>query len=146
MISDSTLAEVHWRYDLRPRTTPTRPNESHNQKKKALLPNPTDKSIAKAADIPTSSAIAPQKKSKHESKKVPNANLKEAEKTIAPFNIEHEFNKIKISVPLGELVQNPAYQNEINKFLKGSKGETHPDTLNIQEERPVVMFGPYIEN
>jgi len=39
------------------------------------------------------------------------------DKTLLPFNIEHELGKIKIIVPLVQLAMNPIYQRKIEKVM-----------------------------
>jgi hypothetical protein len=64
---------------------------------------------------------------------------KEVEKTCPPFNFEHEMAKIKIFVPFNELIRKGEYREQIIKMLK--MGGT-PDTLNIQDDHPAILFGP----
>jgi hypothetical protein len=67
---------------------------------------------------------------------------KEVEKICSPFNFEHEMAKIKISVPFNELIRKAEYQKQIIKMLK--TGGT-PDTLNIRDDLPAILFGPRVE-
>jgi hypothetical protein len=67
---------------------------------------------------------------------------KEVEKVCPPFNFEHEMAKFKISVPFNELIINGEYGEKIIKMLK--IGGT-PDTLNIQDDHPAILFGLHIE-
>jgi hypothetical protein len=50
--------------------------------------------------------------------------------------------KIKISVPFNELIKNNEYRNQIIKMLKM---EQNSDTLNIQDDRLSILFGPRVE-
>jgi ribonuclease HI len=52
------------------------------------------------------------------------------------------MDKIKISVPFNELIRKGEYREKIIKMLK--MGGT-PDTLNIQDDHPAIMFGPRVE-
>jgi hypothetical protein len=52
------------------------------------------------------------------------------------------MEKIKICVPLNELIKNNEYRNHIIKMLKME--ETF-DTLNIQNDNPAILFGPRVE-
>jgi hypothetical protein len=63
---------------------------------------------------------------------------KEVEKVCPPFNFEHEMAKIKISVPFNELIRKGEYREKIIKMLK--MGGT-PDTLNVQDDHPAILFG-----
>jgi hypothetical protein len=70
---------------------------------------------------------------------------RETEKTIGGFSLENELNKIKIPVPLVELAKNPIYKKKIAKMIIFSDVECHVDVINLQYERPMIMFGPHIE-
>jgi hypothetical protein len=70
------------------------------------------------------------------------ASGKEVEKTCSPFNFEHEMAKIKIYVPFNELIRKGEYQEQIIKMMK--VGGT-PDTLNLQDDHPAILFGLRIE-
>jgi hypothetical protein len=50
--------------------------------------------------------------------------------------------KIKISVKFNELIKNREYKNQIIKMLEM---EQNPDTLNVQNYHPVILFGPRVE-
>jgi hypothetical protein len=71
---------------------------------------------------------------------------REAEKTIGSFNLEREINKIKILVPLVELAKNPMYRKQIAKMIKFSDDESHADAINLEDDRPTIMFGLHIKN
>jgi hypothetical protein len=79
-------------------------------------------------------------------KKIPEARkeavIKEVEKSPSPFNFESEMDKIKIYVPFNELIKNGEYRNQIIKMLKM---EEAPDTLNVQDDHPAILFGPRVE-
>ena len=49
-------------------------------------------------------------------------------------------------MPLVELAKNMIYKKKIAKVINFSKDECHADVINIQDERPTIMFGPHIEN
>jgi ribonuclease HI len=67
---------------------------------------------------------------------------KEVEKVCPPFNFEHEMAKIKIFVPFNELIRKGEYREKIIKMLK--MGGT-PDTLNVQDDHPAILFGLRVE-
>jgi hypothetical protein len=70
--------------------------------------------------------------------------LRPREKSI--FNLENKLNKIKIPVPLVELARNPVYKKQISKVINFSDVECQADVINLQDEKPTIMFGPHIEN
>jgi hypothetical protein len=67
---------------------------------------------------------------------------KEVEKFFPSLKFEHEMAKIKIFVPFNKLIRKGKYQEKIIKMLE--MGGT-PDTLNIQDDHPVILFGPRVE-
>jgi hypothetical protein len=46
------------------------------------------------------------------------AKVKETKKQLVPFNLEHEINKIKIHVPLVELMKDMYFKDSILKILQ----------------------------
>jgi hypothetical protein len=49
-------------------------------------------------------------------------------------------------MPLVELARNPIYKKQIAKAIKKFDAECQADVINLQDERPTIMFGPHIEN
>jgi hypothetical protein len=68
--------------------------------------------------------------------------IKEVEKVSLPFNFENEMAKIKISIPFNKLIKKGEYRDQIIKMRK--MGET-PDTLNVEDDHPAILFGPHVE-
>jgi hypothetical protein len=79
------------------------------------------------------------KKAHEESKET---SIREVDKAPPPFNFEREMIKIKMFVPFNELIKKGEYRNQIIKMLKM---EEAPDTLNIQDDHPAILFGLCIE-
>jgi hypothetical protein len=50
--------------------------------------------------------------------------------------------KITISIPFNELIKKGEYREQIIKMLK--MGQT-PDTLNVQDDHPAILFGLRVE-
>jgi hypothetical protein len=69
----------------------------------------------------------------------------ENEKPIGTFNLGNELNKIKIPIPLVELAWNLIYKKQIAKEINFSDVECQADVINLQDEKPKIMFGPHIE-
>ena len=44
-----------------------------------------------------------------------------------------------------ELAKTPGYKKEIAEFINLSQYDDIGDTVNLQEENPVVTFGPHVE-
>jgi hypothetical protein len=49
-------------------------------------------------------------------------------------------------MPLVELARNPIYKKQIAKAINFSDVECQADVINLQDEKPTIMFGPHIEN
>lgn len=49
------------------------------------------------------------------------------------FNIENELEKVKISVPLSELLKQPTYRAQASQFMFPSAPDQSPDNLNLQK-------------
>ena len=63
-------------------------------------------------------------------------------KTQTPFSIENEISKIKISIPLIELVGQDVYRYQVLKAL--NIGE-NTNTVNLNDDKPEILFGPEVE-
>ena len=63
-------------------------------------------------------------------------------KIETPFNIENEIAKIKISVRLTELVNQYVYRFQI---LKALNIREITDTVNLNDDKPGILFGPEVE-
>jgi hypothetical protein len=74
------------------------------------------------------------------------ATTREREKETEGFSLENEINKIKIPMPLIELVKNPIYKKQIAKIISFSDVECYAGVINLQDEKPTIMFGLHIEN
>jgi hypothetical protein len=44
-------------------------------------------------------------------------------------------------MPLVELAKNPIYKKQIDKMINFSDAECHADVINLQDEKPTIMFG-----
>lgn len=58
-----------------------------------------------------------------------------------PFNLKNEIEKLKISVPLTELVKNESYRSQITENLNIGEGE---DTINLNDDQLDLLFGPKV--
>jgi hypothetical protein len=70
---------------------------------------------------------------------------REVEKIVGSFNLEREINKIKNLVPLVELAKNTMYRKQIAKMINFSDAESHADDINLEDDRPTIMFGPHLK-
>jgi hypothetical protein len=72
--------------------------------------------------------------------------VKEVERHVTSFNIEHELRKINILVPLIELMKNEPFKRSIMKVLKPPTSTISSDVINLQDENPAITVGPHIED
>ena len=67
--------------------------------------------------------------------------LEEVNKAIGGFNLEHELNKVKIPIPLTELIKNKAYRKAAFKTFKNAVNTIPSDEINLQDEKPTITVG-----
>jgi len=77
-------------------------------------------------------------KDKMKKKDVP---AKEVEK-VSVFNLENEIVKLKISIPLTELMNNSNYKSHVSKILSLDPSS---DMVNVEDDSPELIFGPALE-
>ena len=58
-------------------------------------------------------------------------------------SLEDEIAKVKISLPFNEILQNSECRSHIGRMLKA---KYFLDTVNLQDDRPTIMFGPRVES
>ena len=63
-------------------------------------------------------------------------------KTQIPFNFEGEISKIKITIPLIELVTQDVYRSQVLKVLNK---QNDTNTLNLTDDKLELLFGPEVE-
>ena len=63
------------------------------------------------------------------------------DKTQMPFNIKIEIAKLRILVPLTELVKNDSYKAQITKTLNIGEGEY---AINLNDDQTELLFGPEV--
>jgi hypothetical protein len=72
-----------------------------------------------------------------------------------PFSLEGELAKIKIPIPLTELMNKDGYRSQVIKALAieldiGTKALTigstnHLDTMNLTDDQPELLFEPEVD-
>jgi ribonuclease HI len=164
-IADDIIADLQGKYNLRPRNK----NLPNVQTKKGLLRNDTDEVNPKVADKQSAkrntidnpvqlepvgttpvNTQAPIKENKVTSqrkteKKGMEASNIENDKAQGNFNLENEISKIKIPIPLVELAKNPVYRKQIAKMINFSEDESQADAINLEDDKPILVFGPHVE-
>jgi hypothetical protein len=78
--------------------------------------------------------------------KSPYHKVKTSEKTSLSFNLEAEIQKIKIPIPLFELMKNESFKKNILSTLDPSCTSDSVDILNIQYNHPNIVLGSMIED
>jgi ribonuclease HI len=102
------------------------------------------------AEKPTRAAAATTKEKNTQSAspatKEPVTEVREAPKPTPSFNFEHEIQKIRIPVPLSELVKNEDFKRSLSKLLQSESPQPPADSVNLQDEKPAVILGPMVED
>jgi len=144
---DLILVELHNKYDLRPidkiaTSNPSKNVLEHNKINEGLVSKPPTEALV----IQTKHFETKETETKKLENKEVKVKTKELEKSVSTFNMENELNKIKILVPLIELAKNLVYKKRVSKVINFSNAESQFDVINMQDEHPMIMFGPHIEN
>jgi hypothetical protein len=72
--------------------------------------------------------------------------IREIPKLTSSFNFEHEIQKIRIPVPLTELIKHGEFKKRFSNLLKSEAPGPSTDCINLQDERPAVVLGPMVED
>lgn len=72
--------------------------------------------------------------------------IREIPKFTSSFNFEHEIQKIRIPVPLTELIKHGEFKKRFSDLLKSEATSPSIDFISLQDERPAVVLGPMIED
>jgi hypothetical protein len=78
--------------------------------------------------------------------KIPIPEVKEILKPPSSFSFEHEIQNIRIPVPLSELVKHEDFKRCLSKVLQPEPSSHSTDSVNLQDENPVVILGPLVED
>jgi ribonuclease HI len=72
--------------------------------------------------------------------------IREIPKLTSSFNFEHEIQKIRIPVPLTELIKHEGFKKRFSEILQSEVSCLPTDSINLQDEKPAVILGPMIED
>jgi ribonuclease HI len=72
--------------------------------------------------------------------------IREIPKFTSSFNFEHEIQKIRIPVPLTELIKHGEFKRRFSDLMKSEASGPSTDCINLQDERPAVILGPMVED
>jgi hypothetical protein len=77
--------------------------------------------------------------------KEPVSKVREDPEPLSSFSFEHEIQKIRIPVPLLELVENEDFKRSLSKLLQSESPQPSIDSVNLQDEKPTFVLGPMVE-
>jgi hypothetical protein len=72
--------------------------------------------------------------------------IREISKLTSSFNFEHEIQKIRIPVPLTELIKHEGFKKRFSELLQSKVSCLPTDSINLQDEKPAVILGPMVED
>jgi uncharacterized small protein (DUF1192 family) len=72
--------------------------------------------------------------------------IREIPNLASSFNFEHEIQKIRIPVPLTELIKHGEFKKRFSDLLKAEATSPSTDFISLQDERPAVVLGPMVED
>jgi ribonuclease HI len=180
---ENAILEVHRQYNLRSKKTegnsPKKTTETQKVVETKKTPEPsTEKTPEKTTAEKTpekNNADAPVKKkltilkrpsqpevspinppsTSEQKNMVDQPELMSQGRAPTPFSLEGELAKIKIPIPLTELMNRGGYRSQVIKALAiepdiGTKALTigsasHSDTVNLTDDRPELLFGPEVD-
>lgn len=114
-----------------------------NQKIQKKGKEPANPSSSK---VPSVNIIANEKNNqqnavKEKVEKIQDITMKEIEK-VSSFNLESKMSKLKVSIPLTELVKNSNYKHHVTGIFQI---DPLPDMVNVEDDHPELIFGLAIE-
>ena len=77
---------------------------------------------------------------------IPTLEVKDILKPPSFFIFENEIQKIKIPIPFLELVENEDFTRYLSKMLQPEPTSYPTDSVNLQDEKLVVILGTLVEN
>jgi hypothetical protein len=78
-----------------------------------------------------------------------NGHVTEVKEILKPspfFNFGHEIQKIRIPIPLSELVKHEEFKRILFKLLQSKPMSHSTNSVNSQDENPTVILGPLLED
>ena len=108
-------------------------------RKEVVQQNPKEKEVPKAAPPKDKE---PPKEAIPKDKDLPREEIKRdlIERFVPPFNLQAEISRIKIVVPFNEILRISEYRGQLSHMIRS---EETSNTLNLQDDRPKIVFGPW---
>jgi hypothetical protein len=72
--------------------------------------------------------------------------VREIPKLTSSFNFEHEIQKIRIPVPLFELIKHEVFKKCLFELLQSEASCLPTESINLQDEKPTIILGPMVED
>jgi len=135
MFVDTLQDKVHNKYELRAK---------HNEDNQDIQPQVRKPSMRLCMDKIKELNNISKTKGVGEPSRI-EREVKELEESFPSFKTEKKLSKIKILVPLMELARNPSYDKKIKKVIQPKGSTSPPDTVNLQDDSPTIVFGPHID-
>jgi len=163
--------EVHKKYNLRSKKTNENPPKKVIETKKIVetkkTSEPSTRKIPEKGNVEslakrnptilqrsrqTKVSLIIQPSTSAQKTMVDRSELLSLSRAPTTFSLEGELSKLKIPIPLSELMSKNAYRSQVIKALRieleiGTKALTvgsknHLDTVNITDDQPEILFGP----
>jgi len=78
--------------------------------------------------------------------KAPSHEVRGLDESPSPFSFQSEIQKLRIPMPLIELVKNESLKISILEALKPKAIQASSEYVNLQDDKPTVILSPMIEN
>ena len=81
----------------------------------------------------------------HVTLKTPVQEVKATDKVFSSFSFKSEVQKLKVVVPLAELVKSELFRKPILEALELDSKQTSIDSVNLQDDKPAIVLSPMVE-
>lgn len=128
----NALSTQQKQYSLRNRDVPINPIQKRKEATTPKTDSPIPQKKGKETIDPTTSKISAAERTNQASiikdrREVP---VKEVDK-VSAFSLENEISKLKVSIPLTEIMKNSSYRGQISKILNF---DPMFDTVNVEDD------------
>jgi hypothetical protein len=126
---------------------------SYNLRSKTVAPKKKKDVAAKQPTTPVKQTSTPAKQQQNQlhpqdkeqfSLRAPPNEVKPSDRLSYSFNFESEIQKVKIPMPLNEIMKNDIFKSAILKSLQ-PKTPPATDYVKIQDDTPTMTIGPMVE-
>jgi len=78
--------------------------------------------------------------------KAPTHEVRGLDNSPSPFSFQSEIQKLRILMPLIELVKNVSFKRSILDALEPKAIQASTNYINLQDDQPTIILSPMIEN